>query len=92
MRLMFYSLIPACVCVFLLLVTDGRVLSWGRADYGQLGLTEIAGVQPVATPMPKFVSTPSEVVGLRGICQVRQAPTSTTTKCDCVWLVSFVLL
>ena len=57
-----------CVCV---LVVQGRVLSWGRADYGQLGLAETAEAQPVATSRsPNFVPTPSEIVGLGRICQV----------------------
>ena len=74
-----------CVCVFMVFAAQGRVLSWGRADYGQLGLAKTAEVQSAATtPLPNFVSTPSEVVGLRGICQVREASLNTlTANNDC---------
>ena len=61
-----------CVRVFLLvIVVEGRVFSWGRADYGQLGVAETADVQRAATSRPaNFVPTPSEIVGLGRICQV----------------------
>ena len=83
---------PEFVCVFLVIVAHGRVFSWGRADYGQLGLARTEEVQPVATTsLPKVVSTPSEIVGLKGICQVHHHITCLVSVLAAVltWLLVF---
>lgn len=49
-------------CVFLY-TDDARVFSWGRADYGQLGVADNMAQQ-------SFCSEPTEIKYIRGAKQV----------------------